>query len=180
MTDIHDELTKVRQQIDRTLGSLDSVMRAEPDQLRSSFDRYSKDVSALQSDAEKTKKRVRQMKEKKDDYVAAWEKETGQVRNEELREMSDQRTSRVRESLFRMVESLDVAAREFDPFLSNLVDVKKVLGNDLTPTGQALVSSSAVAQNANEHGARVAQSIDAALRATADMASRLSSTGAKN
>jgi hypothetical protein len=73
-----------------------------------------------------------------------------------------------------VVESLTVANETFDPFLNNLGDVQKVLGNDLTPAGQLLVANTAVVQGANDKGARVAQSIDVALAALSNVASQLS------
>ncbi len=86
-----------------------------------------------------TKKRFKSMKTKRNDYLVAWEKEAGQVRDPELRQVGEARRSDVKANLDRVVESLTVANETFDPFLNNLGDVQKVLGNDLTPAGQSLV-----------------------------------------
>jgi hypothetical protein len=172
-------LSKVRSQIDQTLTSLGNLMSASPEQLRPSFSKYSKDVDRLRADAVQTKKRFQSMKTKRNDYLVAWRKEQGQVNDPELRELGDARRSEVRANLDRVVESLTVANETFDPFLSNLGDVQKVFGNDLTPEGQSRVVSTAVVQGANEKGARVAQSIDVALTALQTVASQLSSSSMK-
>ena len=179
MEEAHAGLTKVRTQIDQTLASLGDVMNASPERLRPTYSRYSKDVDRLRADAVETKKRFQSMKTKKNDYIAVWGKEQGHVSDPELRQVGDSRRSEVRANLDRVIESLTVATETFDPFLSNLGDVQKVLGNDLTPAGQSLVASTAVAQGANDKGARVAQSIDVALLALSNMAGQMSSKSMK-
>lgn len=178
MDDTHKELSKVRQQIDQTLVSLDGVMRASPAELQASFKRYSKDVDELKSDARKTARRFEDMKSMKAKYLAAWEKERSQVEDPELRRIGEQRRSAAKVNLERVVDSLNVANEAFDPFLKNLTDVQTILGNDLTATGQGLVGGSSVVQNANTHGARVAENIDVARAALSEVAGQISSTGA--
>jgi Protein of unknown function (DUF2959) len=179
MEETHAGLTKVREQIDQTLASLGDVMNASPERLRPSFSKYSKDVDKLRTDAVETKKRFQSMKTKKNDYIAVWGKEQGHVSDPELRQVGDARRSEVRVNLDSVIESLTVATETFDPFLNNLGDVQKVLGNDLTPAGQSLVANTAVAQGANDKGARVAQSIDVALLALSNMAGQMSSKSMK-
>jgi Protein of unknown function (DUF2959) len=179
MEETHAGLTKVREQIDQTLASLGDVMNASPERLRPSFRKYSKDVDKLRTDAVETKKRFQSMKTKKNDYIAVWGKEQGHVSDPELRQVGDARRSEVRVNLDSVIESLTVATETFDPFLNNLGDVQKVLGNDLTPAGQSLVANTAVAQGANDKGARVAQSIDVALLALSNMAGQMSSKSMK-
>lgn len=179
MDETRASLGKVRTQIDLTLTSLGELMNASPERLRPSFSKYSKDVDKLRADAEKTKKLFQNMKTKRNDYLVAWRKEQGHVNDPELRELGDARRTEVRANLDRVVESLTVASETFDPFLSNLGDVQKVLGNDLTPAGQSLVANTAVVQGANDKGARVAQSIDVALLALSNMAGQLSSSPMK-
>ncbi len=177
MEETHQRLTDVRRQIDKTQGSLDAVMGAKPDDLRSSFSDYAKNVDKLTQDAKATKARFKSMKSNKETYLAAWEKQKGQVNDPELRRIGDARRSQMKEGLDRVVDSLNVATNTFDPFLSNLVDVRKILGSDLTATGQALVATSTVVQSSRENGARVARSIDTALASISDVAGQISSTG---
>lgn len=178
MEETHQRLTKVRSQIDQTLASLDEVMRAGPGELRASFAKYAKDVDKLKDDSEATKKRFKTMKAKKETYLTEWEKDKSQVRDAELRRIGDARRSEIKASLDRAVDSLNVASDTFDPFLGNLIDVQKILGNDLTATGQSLVGSSNVVQSSHDNGSRVAQSIDIALASISDVAGQISSTGA--
>ena len=82
-------------------------------------------------------------------------------------------------NLDRVVESLMVASDAFDPFLANLGDVQKVVGNDLTPEGQSRVVNTAVVKGANDKGARVAQNIDIALATLSTVSAQLSSNSMK-
>lgn len=179
MDETRSGLSRVRSQIDRTLTSLGDLMNASPERLRPTFSKYTNDVDKLRADAVQTKKRFQSMKTKRNDYLVAWRKEQGQVNDPELRELGDARRSEVRANLDRVVESLTVANETFDPFLSNLGDVQKVFGNDLTPEGQSRVVNTAVVQGANEKGARVAQSIDVALEALSTVSRQLSSSSMK-
>ena len=172
-------LSRVRSQIDQTLTSMGDLMNASPEKLRPSFSKYSNDVDKLRADAVKTRKRIQSMKTKRNDYLAAWRKEQGQVNDPELRELGDARRTEVRANLDRVVESLTAASEAFDPFLVNLGDVQKVFGNDLTPEGQSRVVNTAVVQGANDKGARVAQDIDVALSALQTVAHQLSSSSMK-
>lgn len=172
-------LSMVRSQIDQTLASLSNLMSARGEQLRPSYSKFSKDVDKLRADGVQTKKRFQSMKSKRNDYLVAWRKEQGQVNDPELRELGDSRRSEVRANLDRVVESLTVANEMFDPFLSNLGDVQKVLGNDLTEEGQSRVANTAAVQSANDKGARVAESIDVALGALQTVAGQLSSSSMK-
>ncbi len=179
MDETHAGLTKVRTQIDRTLTSLSDLMSAGPERLRPTYSAFSKDVDKLRADAVQTKNRFRNMKTKRNDYLAAWGKEQGRVSDPELRQIGDARRSEATASLDRAIESLTVANEAFDPFLNNLADVQKVLGNDLTPAGQRLVSNTAVVQGVNDKGARVARSIDIALAALSNVSGQLSPSAVK-
>ena len=179
MNDTRAGLSKVRSQIDQTLTSLGDLMSASPEKLRASFSRYSKDVDTLRTDAAQTTKRFQSMKTKRNDYLVAWRKEQGQVNDPELRELGDARRTEVRANLDRVVESLMVASDAFDPFLANLGDVQKVVGNDLTPEGQSRVVNTAVVKGANDKGARVAQNIDIALATLSTVSAQLSSNSMK-
>ena len=179
MDETRASLAKVRAQIDLTLAAMGELMNASPERLRPAFSKYSKDVDKLRADAEKTKKLFQSMKTKRNDYLVAWRKEQGRVNDPELRELGDARRTEVRANLDRVVESLTVASETFDPFLSNLGDVQKVVGNDLTPAGQSRVVNTAVVQGANEKGAQVAESIDVALAALSTVAKQLSSSSMK-
>lgn len=172
-------LSQVRSQIDQTLASLGNLMSARGEQLRPSYDKFSKDVDRLRADGVQTKKRFQSMKTKRNDYLVAWRKEQGQVNDPELRELGDARRTEVRANLDKVVESLTVANEMFDPFLSNLGDVQKVFGNDLTAEGQSRVASTEAVQGANDKGARVAESIDVALGALQTVAGQLSSSSMK-
>ena len=179
MDETRASLTKVRKQIDLTLAAMGELMNASPERLRPAFSKYSKEVDRLRADAEKTKRLFHSMKTKRNDYLVAWRKEQGRVNDPELRELGDARRTEVRSNLDKVVESLTVATETFDPFLSNLGDVQKVFGNDLTPEGQSRVVNTAVVQGANEKGARVAESIDVALAGLSTVAGQLSSSSMK-
>lgn len=175
MDETHERLTRLRGQIDKTQASLENLMRAGADNLKPSFGRYTKDVAELKSDGESTKARFKNMKSQKETYLAAWEKKP--VHDAELQKIGRERRSELNASLDRVVDAVNTASDAFDPFLSDVVDIQRVLGSDLTAAGQALVARSAAVQRSGENGARATRSIDIALASLSEVAGQISPTG---
>lgn len=167
----------LRDQLVRTLASLEAVMAAEPEQLRAAYDTFTEDVKKLSAEAKSGATRLKDMKAKKESYVKAWEKEKKEVSDPELRKVADTRHQQVVASLDTVIGELDGMRAEFDAMLSNLNDVDKVLGGDLTLKGQEMVRSTQVVQNAKKNGDAVLAAIDRARTELEKVASDLSPTG---
>jgi len=77
-------------------------------------------------------------------------------------------------AIHMLIYSDDPAATR--AFLRDVNDIQKVIGNDLTPTGQASVKQTAVAQSVHSEGARVKSSIDDAEQAIDRFRSQITPT----
>jgi alpha-galactosidase/6-phospho-beta-glucosidase family protein len=152
-------------------------MAADDTGLRSAYDQYAKDVKSLQAACDSVNKRAKDMRAKKADYLQAWTKDKAEVQNEELRLIAKERKAETTAAFERVRTELDRASTAFVPFMSNLNDIQKVIGNDLTPEGRGLVAQTAVVANANDHGNAVVAIMDSAMEELKKVAARVSPTG---
>ena len=159
MVELRDSMVATRGQIEKTLVSLNGLMTAPPDGLRAAYKEYTKDTDEIAQQAVTVDEESRQLRQRSDEWLAGWQTSHADVRDPELRALSERRRAQALERIQNIDRSLAEAREAFAPFVSNLQDVKKVVGNDLTPNGVAAVSGAAVVQNANRSGAAVARAL---------------------
>lgn len=160
LVELRDSMVATRAQIGKTLSSLNGLTLASPDQLGTAYQAYAKDADKIAQQAVTVDKESRQMRQRSDEWLAGWQKSQTDVSNPELRALSEKRRAQALER-FQNIDGSFAAAREaFTPFIANLQDIKKVVGNDLTPNSVAAVSGTAVVQNANQSGAAAARALD--------------------
>lgn len=152
---MQDNSSKARAQIDTVLSSLDVLMDAPADRLREAYDRYDKNVGQMNEYADHMRENDADLRTNGNDYLAKWQHDASNVKDPELRALSEQRRAEIVRSSQSMRSTVTEAAGSFDAFLRNINDVKRVMGNDLTTTGQSDVRQAAVVQNARSEGARV-------------------------
>jgi hypothetical protein len=156
-------MVATRGQIGKTLGSLSVLTSASPAHLHEAYQQYAKETDKIAQQAVTVDKESRQMRQRSDEWLAGWQKSQSDVNNPELKALSEKRRAQASER-FQNIDGSFAAAREaFAPFIANLQDVKKVIGNDLTPNGVAAVSRTAVVQNANQSGVAAGHALDVTI-----------------
>ena len=152
---MQDNSSKARAQIDTVLSSLDVLMEAPADRLRETYDRYDKDVKQMNEYAGHMRENDADLRKNGNTYLAQWQRDASNVADPELRALSEQRREEIVRSSQSMRSTVTEAAGSFEAFLRDINDIKKVMGNDLTATGQSDVRRTTVAQTARSEGARV-------------------------
>jgi hypothetical protein len=152
---MHGNSSKARAQIDTVLTSLDTMLNASPDKLRESYDRYDRDVKQMNAYAADMRENDADLRSNGNAYLAQWQRDASNVTDPELRAMAEQRRHQIARSSEEMRSKVTLAADSFAAFLRDINDIKKVIGNDLTPVGQSNVKATTVAQTANSEGRRV-------------------------
>jgi hypothetical protein len=164
---------KARAQIDTVLASLDTLLNAPADRLRDAYDRYDKDVKKMNEYADAIRENDRDLRKNGNTYLSQWQRDSSKVSDPELRALAEQRRDQVAQSSQSMRATLTSAAGSFEAFLRDINDIHKVIGNDLTPAGQANVKQTAVAQSAQSEGARVKMAIQDAEQAIESLRSQI-------
>ena len=165
--------SKARTHVDTVLASLDTLLNAPPDKLRETYDRYNSDVKQMNEYADAIRENDRDLRKNGNTYLAQWQRDTSNVSDPELRALSVERRDQIARSSASMRTTLTSAAGSFEGFLRDINDIQKVIGNDLTPTGQANVRNTAVARTAQSEGARVKLAIHDAERAIDGLRSQI-------
>ena len=165
--------SKARAQIDTVLSSLDTLLNAPPDRLRETYDRYDRDVKKMNEYANAIRENDTDLRKNGNTYLAQWQRDASNVSDPELRALAEQRRDQVAQSSKSMRSTLTSAAGSFEAFLRDINDIHKVIGNDLTPTGQANVKQTTVAQTAQSEGARVKIAIQEAEAAIDGLRSQI-------
>jgi Protein of unknown function (DUF2959) len=173
---LQQDSLKARQQTGSVQNSLDALMNATPERLRAAYDRYAGDVTKMKEYAAAIREDDTDLQKNGASYLSKWQKDASSISNTELRQMAEQRRNEIAEKFKGMTAAYSAAAQSFDAFLRDIDDVRKVIGNDLTPTGQAGVHNTAVVQNVKPEASQVSTAIEAAERAIADFRAQITPT----
>lgn len=163
VTDVKSGMIETRGQIDKTLASLDSLVHAPPSSLEKAYKQYASDVDTLKKQSNTLEKNASQLQKERENWLSKWQASQGDLRNEELRNVSQERRTALASRFNDLRESFQEAEGAFRSFIANLDDVKTVVGNDLTPRGIDAISRTAVVENANTNGAEVNRILDQAI-----------------
>ena len=163
VADTRKEMIDIRAQVDRTLASLSALVNASPNDLASAYRQYAKDVDAMRKDAAAMDKHANAMEKQTGDYLAGWQRAQSEIQNPELRDVTGERRELLTNSFQRIQVAFREARRDITPFLTRLEDIRRALGNDLTPVGVSAVAQTDAVANANAHGSSVATSLDVAI-----------------
>jgi uncharacterized phage infection (PIP) family protein YhgE len=135
ISEFRDEIVNGKKAIDDTMQSLDQISVSASTDPRKAFERYSKSVANLESTASKVRKRSQDMKEQGKAYFAQWEKQLAEVQNPEIRKLAVERKAKLQETFDSIKKFAEPLRTQFDPWMSDLKDLQKYLGNDLTIAG---------------------------------------------
>jgi hypothetical protein len=129
------EVLNAKKSVDSTIKSLDQIAVTASSNPRPAYEQYCKEVSKLESIAEKARKRSQDMKEKGQAYFTQWEQQLAQVKDEEIRKLAQERKAKLQGAFNKIREVTEPLKGQFDPWLSSLKDLQAYLGQDLTIAG---------------------------------------------
>jgi hypothetical protein len=168
--------SRARTQIDTVLASLDTLLNAPSDKLRDAFDRYNRDVKKMNEYADAIRENDTDLRTNGNKYLAQWQRDTSNVSDPELRTIAEQRRDQIAGANTSMRSTVTAAVGSFEGFLRDINDIHKVIGNDLTPTGQANVKQTSVVQSVQSEGARAKSALQDAEAAIEGLRSQITPT----
>ncbi len=168
--------SKARAQIDTVLASLDTLLNAPSDRLREAYDRYDRDVQKMNEYADAIRENDTDLRKNGNTYLSQWQRDASNISDPELRAVAEERRNQIAQSSQSMRSTVTSSVSSFEAFLRNINDIKKVIGNDLTPTGQAGVKQTTVAQTAATEGERAKAAIRDAEQAIDSLRSQITPT----
>jgi hypothetical protein len=133
--DVDSEMRKMMVQIDVTAASLDTLVKAGQPDLKKTFTSYSDNLEKLDNEGQRVLSRLEEMKLHSKEYFSEWEKQGIVYTNSEIRELSDDRRSKLAEIYARVPAAGAGIKGAYHAYLTNLKEIQLYLSNDLTPKG---------------------------------------------
>jgi uncharacterized phage infection (PIP) family protein YhgE len=152
-----DKITQGSGKIDATLASLNDLVN-NPGDLVAQYKKYTASVSELESSAKDVQGKVATMRGKGNEYFKAWDEQTAQIHNEDIKNRSAERKAEMQKRFTEIKMSYTEASESFKPFLSDLKDIQTALATDLTPGGVSAIKGAA--DKANKDAAPLKASVE--------------------
>ncbi len=143
-------------QTDVTMAALNDLVM-NPGNLSAQFKTYDSAVKKLTSQFNKAVDQTTTMKTKAQAYFDQWQSSSTNIVNEDIRKINTERLEKVKNAFNEVEESLKTVKQDFNPFLSDLTDVRQALSLDLTPGGVKALSG--VAEKAMPKGRKLKESL---------------------
>lgn len=133
--DVDREIRKMIVQSDVTAASLDTLIKTEKPDLKKSFTAYTDNLEKLDHEGKLVLKRIDEMKAHSKEYFTEWEKQGEAYTNPQIRELSEERRSKLAE-IYAQVHKAGVGIQgSYLAYLTDLKEIQSYLSNDLTPKG---------------------------------------------
>jgi chromosome segregation ATPase len=172
VTSIQDtrvELVRANQQVDAMVAVMDRLASA-PENLPQVYKAYVDEVYQTTWQAEQAQQRAERMRTQWQQYISAWENELGRLSTPELQARATQRSQVIRENYERLRDAARAMQDAYQPFITQLRDIQRVLSLDLTPAGVEVARPAFDA--ARKSAANVKERIEAFVLDIDDVASR--------
>lgn len=137
-----DRITQGTGKIDTALTNLNDLVN-NPGDLPAQFKKYSAAVSDLESSAKDVSSKVAAMRAKGNDYFKAWDEQTAQIKNEDIKTRSAARKEEMMKRFTEIKTNYTQASEGFKPFMQDLKDIQTALATDLTPGGVSAIKGAA-------------------------------------
>ncbi len=136
ISDIESQLDHGAVRLDALLASMDALESSE--NLDRAFRDFERAVGNLEQTAERVRSRRIALETRAAEHVAQWRAESAQLSSDRAQEISAERRREFERSVADVSAKLADLRAEYDPFVSQLRDLRLVLANDLTRPGVEL------------------------------------------
>jgi len=132
-----------QKKLDETIASLNDLVKDPKPDLRPQYQTFSGNVNSLDSLAKSLHSQVTSMDTKGKEFFGNWDQQLAAIKNEEIRTRGEARRAEVTNSFANVKRQYAQAELSFQPLLSDLRDIQRYLGTDLTPAGVASIKNTA-------------------------------------
>ena len=155
---LRKNLVAGKDQVDRTLQSLSSLTDPNTVDLQTAYKNYGTQVDRMKQHAAQTKLDSDAMRQTREAYFAKWDQRISQTDNATIRAEAEATRARLRSGQDKLIADSALAKEAYDPFMTDLEDVRKFLANDVTKDAISVLSPTA--KKAQENGKLLKQRID--------------------
>lgn len=169
--DVDSDIRKMFVQIDVTAASLDALVAPGQQDVKKALKTYTHDLDTLEHEGKRALKHIDEMREHSTEYFGEWEKQGGEYKNPEIRELSEERRIKLA-AIYARVPAAGAGIKvAYNAYLTNLKEIKTYLSNDLTPQG--LITIDPIAKRAIQDKETLKSSVQPLLAAMEEIKAEL-------
>jgi hypothetical protein len=168
------QIQEASPQIDMMLASLEELTRAQGD-LRPAFKKFSDTMDETEKVAARTRKTGQTIREKEAEYFSEWQSQAAGIANPQIKAATQARQAEVKAKLGDLSQTGKVAGDAYEPFISDMKDIRTYLSNDLTTGGLRKIEPTI--EKARRDGAALQKALDEFNRASDVVQASLKPTG---
>ena len=135
MQTVDGDIKLVAVQLDATGSSLDELTKPGQSDVRKAFDLYTENVLKMEKMEKAFNVHADEMKTRGKEYFEEWQKEGSQYKNQQIRDLSEQRRSDLSEIYSQIALNSVGVKSAFVAYVSDVKEIQIFLSNDLTPKG---------------------------------------------
>jgi hypothetical protein len=158
---LRDDVIRMKTSTDSTLASMGEVSRQAAVDPRAAYEAFALQVTHLDAALQTARNDAEAMKTSASDYFRKWEEDLAAVANAESRKVGTDRRAKVQQGFYKSEGAVQRALTLFAGFLSDLKDLRVVLGNDITQAG--IEAAKELMQKRMADGARMKETLDGAI-----------------
>lgn len=177
MKAVEEDIKQAVAQIDVTGASLEELVKPGQSDEKKAFKKYSADVDKMERVGKKMFEHVDKMSTQGKEYFEEWRKQGNAYKNSEIQALSEQRRADVTAVLAKIPEASVGVKGAFKAYLSDILEIRTYLSNDLTPKG--VESITPVAKKAVTDGSSLKEAVNPVLSAIGTARAELSQGGTK-
>jgi hypothetical protein len=173
-----EELSRVaaaaRTDIDKVTATLDALVEGKGADPRPLYEQLRGEIGAVASSRANVDSAGQSCRSAMESYFQSWEREANAMQNADIRASSMKRRDDARAKMSAIEPAIAQGKATYDAYVSNLRDIEKLLGADLSPGG--IDAASKIIGQSNDEAERTKKSLqaleDAATRIREDLAVR--------
>ena len=167
-------MRQAKPQVDAMLASLEGLTRAQGD-MRPAFKQFSETLNDTEKTAAQARKSQQTIREKEAEYFAEWQRQATEIANPQIKAATQARQAEVKSTLASLSQTGKAAGDAYNPFISNMKDIRTYLSNDLTPAGVKRLEPTI--EKARRDGATLQKALDDFNRASERVQATLKPVG---
>ena len=171
LTDTRAELIAGRADIDQAVSAV-GALEAQPEKLTPAYNAYKSAVARVERRADAVTKRVRDMRDRSNEYRTSWAEENAEISDPAIRATSQERRQRVMDHYAEVDRAAQELRPAYDPFIRQLRDLETLLANDLTYAG--VQAARPAFETVRQNGNMLRDRIDAVIAELDEATMRLS------
>ena len=158
---LRDDVIRLKTSIESTLSSMGEVPRQAASDPRPAYEAFALQVTVMDAALQTARLDADAMEKAAAEYFRKWEEDLAAVGNAESRKVGTDRRAKVQQGFYRSDGVVQRALTAFGGILSDMKDLRVVLGNDITVAG--IEAAKELMQKRTADGARMKETLDGAI-----------------